>query len=342
MNETRTSAVQHLEDVEILHQQLAQKERQYQQLKEAFRESGERFKLLIEHAPEAIVLVDVDTFRFIDCNENALRLYGLKREKLLKVGPTEVSPPIQPDGCPSSESAREKAQQGLHGKPVVFEWMHRNAVGEEVLCEIRLIRLTASGRHLLRGSISDIRERKKLEESLKERLQFETLLSELSATFVNMPTQTFDVELEHGMQQIIEFFGADRGALIEFSEERQQILTTHTWAIQGIEPLPLGILKVEFPWSVGKLRKGEIVMFSRLDELPGEAGRDRQALSKMGQKSLLAVPLMAGGVSIGTLGIRVFRMFRRPSFLPILEDKSGRKQVVCSKEAFHASMGETL
>ncbi|MCP4397903.1 MAG: PAS domain S-box protein [bacterium] len=310
MNETRTTAVQHLEEVEILHQQLAQKERQCQQLQEASRESEERFNLLIEYAPEAIVLIDVDTFRFIDCNEKAVQLFGLERAELLKIGPVEVSPPIQPDGQASSEFAREKAQQGLSGEPVVFEWMHCNAAGEEILCEIRLIRLTASGRHLLCASIFDIRERKKLEESLKERLQFETLLSELSATFVNMPTQKFDSKIEHGMQQIVEFFGADRGTLVEFSEDRKQVLTTHAWAVQGIKPPSLGTLKVEVPWTVGKLRKGEIVMFSRLDELPGEAGRDRQALSKMGQKSLLAVPLMAGGASIGALGIGTLRSER--------------------------------
>ena len=40
----------------------------------AQRESEERFRTLVEHAPEAIVVLDPDTGRFVDVNENAMRV----------------------------------------------------------------------------------------------------------------------------------------------------------------------------------------------------------------------------------------------------------------------------
>jgi PAS domain-containing protein len=65
---------------------------------DALRESEERFRTLFEYAPEAVVVVDADTGRFVDPNGNAATLYGLSRQELLKVGPGTMSPPVQPDG----------------------------------------------------------------------------------------------------------------------------------------------------------------------------------------------------------------------------------------------------
>lgn len=72
---------------------------------QAVRESEARYRLLVDHAPEAIVVFDMDAGRFVDVNENAEKLFGLGREQLLKIGFIELSPPLQPDGTPSSERA---------------------------------------------------------------------------------------------------------------------------------------------------------------------------------------------------------------------------------------------
>ena len=42
-----------------------------------------------------------------------------------------------------------------------------------------------------------------LEETLNQRLQFERLLSELSARFANLPASRMTEEIEHGLQLII-------------------------------------------------------------------------------------------------------------------------------------------
>jgi PAS domain-containing protein len=39
----------------------------------AIRESEARYRTLVENAPEAIVVLDVDAGRFVECNENAVR-----------------------------------------------------------------------------------------------------------------------------------------------------------------------------------------------------------------------------------------------------------------------------
>jgi PAS domain-containing protein len=47
------------------------------------------------------------------------------------------------------------------GRCTGFEWLHRDSLGHDIPCEVRLIRLPSSGRRLVRGSIIDITERKR-------------------------------------------------------------------------------------------------------------------------------------------------------------------------------------
>ncbi len=60
--------------------------------------SEERFRLLVEQAPDAIVLYDVDADRFVSANKSATTLFGCNREDLLKLGPRDFFIPDLPDG----------------------------------------------------------------------------------------------------------------------------------------------------------------------------------------------------------------------------------------------------
>ena len=143
---------------------------------QAIRESAARYRLLVDHAPEAIVVLDVDSGRFVDANDNAQKFFGLERARLLAVGPLELSPPQQPDGAPSEQRAGAYIQQALDGAVPAFEWAHYDGARNEVICEVRLVRLPSGNRRLVRGSIADISERKRTERmALAERKVFEQI-----------------------------------------------------------------------------------------------------------------------------------------------------------------------
>ncbi len=133
----------------------------------ALRDGEARFRLLVENAPDAIVVLDMDSGMFSDCNENALRLFRLTRDELMLYGPGELSPPYQPDGSHSALAAREWAERASSATPY-FGWTHRNSQGEEIPCEVHVVRLPTPGHTLIRGSILDITDRKRAEEALRE------------------------------------------------------------------------------------------------------------------------------------------------------------------------------
>ena len=127
------------------------------------RESEGRYRTLVEHAPEVIVVFDVDAGKFVDVNDNACRFFKMNRETLLGCGPQQISPPVQADGTPSFGVARGHIESALAGAVPVFEWLHCDSSGQNFPCEVRFVRLPSANRRLLRASIIDITERKRAE-----------------------------------------------------------------------------------------------------------------------------------------------------------------------------------
>jgi len=130
--------------------------------------SEARFRALVEHAPEAIVVFDGNTGRFLFGNEHACGLYGVPMERLAELTPADVSPEFQPCGRLSSELAREKMEEALAGGTPVFEWIHRQPSGRLIPTEVRLLRLPAERQNLIRASIIDNTERKRADQALRE------------------------------------------------------------------------------------------------------------------------------------------------------------------------------
>lgn len=129
----------------------------------ALRDSEARYRTLVEHAPEIIVVVDLDLNRLIDVNENAVRFFKMEREALLATAPDELSPALQPDGSESVNASRAYLERTIAGEAPVLEWVFRNSSANEIPCEVRWVRLQSASRRLVRGSITDITERKRIE-----------------------------------------------------------------------------------------------------------------------------------------------------------------------------------
>jgi len=178
----RKAAVEALRQAnELLEQRVSERTAELSRINAALKESETRFRLLVEHAPEAIVVFDMATERFVNVNENAVRLYGLHRRDLLRHGFTDFAPRQQPDGLESVALLRRQINRAINGDTPVFEWLHRDAHGREVPCEVRLLLLPTSGSVLIRGSLTDITERKRAEDSEREARQFAEALRDTAA-----------------------------------------------------------------------------------------------------------------------------------------------------------------
>jgi two-component system sensor histidine kinase/response regulator len=137
---------------------------------------------------------------------------------------------------------------------------------------------------------------------IEERARFETLLFDLSATFINLPTHEVDRAIESGLQRVAEFLGVDGSTLWQFSEDYSELRRTHY--SNGSQSIPLVNSRPEdHAWVTERMRRGEIIRYSPTTDLP-EADRKLEAEILLGLHSILMIPLIAGGSISGALAFR--------------------------------------
>src|SRR5436190_2900700 len=112
---------------------------------------------------------------------------------------------------------------------------------------------------------------------VEDRSHFESLLAELSATFINLPASQVDSQIESALRRIVEFLEADRGGLAEVLVEQKQIVITHSYHLPGVPPQPRTIVDEQLPWYATTIRRGEVLRLSKLpDDLPQAAIHERE------------------------------------------------------------------
>jgi PAS domain S-box-containing protein len=139
---------------------------------EAMRESEERFRSLFELAHDAIFLLDEEG-RFLDCNPQALRLFGTPRDRLIGKFPWQFSPPAQANSQGSQQEAGLYIAAAWEGQPQSFEWQHQRTDGTILSAEVSLNRVDTGHHRWLQAIVRDVSERKQLQqEAEKARLDF--------------------------------------------------------------------------------------------------------------------------------------------------------------------------
>jgi PAS domain S-box-containing protein len=168
-----------------------------------------------------------------------------------------------------------------------------------------------------------------IEGALEEAVQFDQLVRELAARFGNLPPEQFDEAIRDAQRRILEALDLDRSAVFQ-SANGQDLVMTHHWAREGLPAiLPAVSAASEFPWSLQKIRNGEMAYFSAVDEVPDAI--ERAALIRYGTKSRVACPLSIDGRVVGSIAFSANRAAR--SWPPAI---IGRMRLVA--EVFSAAL----
>ncbi len=132
---------------------------------EAFR------KRVFESSLTPIVVMEGVSFKYIDCNQAAIAIYGFNsREETLGKTPLDVSATEQNDGQLSTIKAKKYIDLAIEKGQVVFEWLHKRPNGEFWDAEVHLISFHSEGHLFLQFNLKDITESKKAETQLKKEL----------------------------------------------------------------------------------------------------------------------------------------------------------------------------
>ncbi len=174
---------------------------------DALRASEERFRMLVEEAPDAILLYDFDRVRFLAANRAAERLLGASRDEIVERGPRYFFTRGQPDEREAVEMFTRHAERALAGEQVTVERHIRRHSDDQRLCRATLVRLPSNVR-LLRVSLVDITESKDLENRLRQSHQrFDALYR---SGFVGVLMANMDGQVTDANDRFLQMVGYSR------------------------------------------------------------------------------------------------------------------------------------
>jgi PAS domain S-box-containing protein len=135
---------------------------------ETLRGSEESFRSLFEGSRDAIMTNEPPSWRFSSGNPAAVKMFGAKNEEeFVSYDPAQLSPDRQPDGRASAEKAREMLETAVREGSHFFEWTHRRVGGEEFYADVLLTRMKRGTKVFIQGTVRDITDRKRAEETLR-------------------------------------------------------------------------------------------------------------------------------------------------------------------------------
>jgi PAS domain S-box-containing protein len=155
------------------------------------------------------------------------------------------------------------------------------------------------------------RRRARLE--LRERLDFEQVLSELSRVFISLPPEKFDAQIMEALRRVGEHLKFDVAAFMTFNGEEKVGKTSVVWRRPGMKEVGCERMAEELPWCVGELKRGQDVWLPRISSLPAEAEKDRATCSRYGLQSSYHVPLYVEEKVVASLSLYSIRECRELS-----------------------------
>jgi signal transduction histidine kinase/CheY-like chemotaxis protein/HPt (histidine-containing phosphotransfer) domain-containing protein len=127
----------------------------------------ERTKIMLDATPLCANFWDSD-YRLIDCNKEAIKLFGVSSKKEYIDNFYKLSPEYQPDGRLSVEKMMEYIEKAFEERYCRFEWIHKTISGEFIPCEITLVRVKYRKEATVCGYTRDLREIKSMMSKMRE------------------------------------------------------------------------------------------------------------------------------------------------------------------------------
>ncbi len=181
-----------------------------------------------------------------------------------------------------------------------YELIYKTPDGEDRAVRSSLTGIVSDGLlHRFWGTESDVLDLRKSKAALADRADYQKILSDISSRLVTANEHNGVDVLEYCVRALCRLFAADRSTLMWHDRSTGTTDLAIDWSDQGDQSLLPGSLAL-FPSTVKKLMKTKVVRINDIDELPAEFDSDRAALSALGFRSAIIVPLVVDGRAHGS------------------------------------------
>jgi len=162
------------------------------------------------------------------------------------------------------------------------------------------------------GAIADITAHRKTRRQLERRVELERMIVEISARFIDAPTERLDREIEEALAAVGSFVGVDRSYVFLYdgdpeTEELGEVTesNTHEWCGEDAAPQKENLQDIpcsEIPWWTKQMRRKEPLVISSVSDLPEAAAAEQEILEAQNIESLVVLPMTQEGALTGFVG----------------------------------------
>jgi len=132
-----------------------------------YMETSKRMQFIFDNMPLVLAFWDKN-LNMVECNQEAVRRYGLANKDEFKERFFDFSPKLQPDGVPSRKKAEESMRRGFSHGRFDFEWMHQKLDGTPIPTEVTCFRSEYMGEEVLLTCSRDMRDVKEAQQRERE------------------------------------------------------------------------------------------------------------------------------------------------------------------------------
>jgi len=151
----------------------------------------------------------------------------------------------------------------------------------------------------------DATERRRTQEALRRRVEFEKLVASVSTRFANLADEELDVAIRETLADIGQFVGADRAHVFMLLDDGLSAHIAYEWNAPGVSSRKEAygqLPAAAFPWWSDKMSKGGIASWRTPEELPPEAANERRLSERHGIRSSIFVPMAIEKRLFGSVG----------------------------------------
>jgi PAS domain S-box-containing protein len=148
---------------------------------------------------------------------------------------------------------------------------------------------------------TELNERKRSSDEIKQRLEFEETIAMVSSRFVGI--SNINIAINESLADIGKINKANRGYLFLLNSENNIMVNTHDWYAVGVNPSNNSVKSIPcetFPGWMAKLSIGEAIHIADASKMTDLT--EKQMLLSQGIKSALVLPLSNKGKLIGFIG----------------------------------------
>jgi signal transduction histidine kinase len=156
------------------------------------------------------------------------------------------------------------------------------------------------------GTATDITERIRAEDALRDKIEVEQLLLRISTDLAGLPAERVDRGVQGALGQIGAFVGSTRASVFIHDELHGSWSMAHEWVAPNATPHRdrlQGVPVTAYPWLWSRLVSGRIVHIPDVDNLPMEAWTTRDVWRDLGIATICMLPIIVSGRMAGFVSV---------------------------------------